>query len=197
MQLILEEVRLSFPKYLFKAGTDFENQTPRFSCDFLFEKGGVDEKKVNEVIVAAAKEKWKEKADEILKVLRMDGKICVQDGDHPKRSKYDGYAEHFVIKASAPANKPPRVVDRNRDAEGKYKELREEDGRPYGGCYVRAVLDLWAQDNKWGKRINCTLKGVQFIKDGDAFSASTPAQDEDFADISDTGDDEDFSQFCG
>ena len=70
-----------------------------------------------------------------------------------------------------------------------YKELREEDGRPYGGCYVRAVLDLWAQDNKWGKRINCTLKGVQFIKDGDAFSASTPAQDEDFADISDTGDD--------
>jgi len=29
------------------------------------------------------------------------------------------------------------------------------------GCYVNALLELYGQDNKYGKRINASLKGIQ------------------------------------
>ena len=31
------------------------------------------------------------------------------------------------------------------------------------------VIEAWAQDNGFGKRINASLGGVQFVKDGAAF----------------------------
>ena len=59
----------------------------------------------------------------------------------------------------------------------------EPSGRPYAGCYVNAVLEFWAQDNKFGKRVNATLMGVQFFRDGDAFSGGGAASDDDFDDV--------------
>ena len=57
-------------------------------------------------------------------------------------------------------------------------ELVESSGKPYSGCYVNAIIECWAQDNKeFGKRINFGLKGVQFLRDGDAFSGGGKAAD--------------------
>lgn len=50
-------------------------------------------------------------------------------------------------------------------------------------CYVNAVLEFWAQDNRFGKRVNATLMGVQFFRDGDAFSGGGAASDDDFDDV--------------
>jgi hypothetical protein len=60
------------------------------------------------------------------------------------------------------------VIDRDT------KPLTAADGRPYGGCFVDASVDIWAQDNSWGKRINAKLRWVQFRGDGDAFSGGAP-----------------------
>ena len=33
----------------------------------------------------------------------------------------------------------------------------------------RWVIDVWAQNNQYGKRINAQLDGVQFVRDGEPF----------------------------
>ncbi len=76
----------------------------------------------------------------------------------------------------------PTVIDRDRTA------LIQADGRPYAGCYVNAVVDIWAQDNNFGKRINASLSGVQFLRDGDAFAGGGVAAPDDFDDISEGAD---------
>jgi hypothetical protein len=40
------------------------------------------------------------------------------------------------------------------------------DGKPYSGCYVNGIVDIWAQDNQHGRRINASLLGVQFVRHG-------------------------------
>jgi len=52
-----------------------------------------------------------------------------------------------------------------------------------------AIVDLWAQDNQYGKGIHAKLLGVQFMKDGDAFSAGAVIADDDFEDLGIDSDD--------
>ena len=66
------------------------------------------------------------------------------------------------------------------------------DGRPYAGCIVNGQVDVWAQDNpEFGRRINAELTGVQFVRDGEAFSGGAPAKPDDFDDVADVGEEED------
>jgi hypothetical protein len=55
------------------------------------------------------------------------------------------------------------VIDRDKTP------LAESDNRPYSGCYVNCIIELWAQNNAYGKRINANLLAVQFYKDGQPF----------------------------
>jgi hypothetical protein len=79
----------------------------------------------------------------------------------------------------------PKVVDTNGSP------LTQRDGRIYAGCYVVALVELWAQDNNFGKRINAQIRGVQFLRDGDAFSGAAPAGGDEFDDVSDGADADD------
>jgi hypothetical protein len=67
-----------------------------------------------------------------------------------------------------------------------------EPGCPYNGCYNHYAVDIWAQDNKYGRRINATLQGVMFAADGESFSGGRPADDSTFADLSADPSAEDF-----
>lgn len=181
----LKDVRLSFPD-LFEA-KQFEGQGP-FSYRGAFLQS--EDQKVYlqqadkswkpttmaKVIEAVATEAWKAKAGAILKTL--DGnpqKICWYDGN---LKEYDGYADNFVLSSSRGQDKGrPLVMDRDKSP------LTEKDGKPYAGCYVNATVEVWAQDNKYGKGIRATLRGVQFVRDGDAFSAGTPVNDDEFDEI--------------
>ena len=89
--------------------------------------------------------------------------------------------------AASQENAPPTVIDRDRSP------LSRTSGRPYAGCYVNASLEFWAQDNQWGKRINCTLRGVQFYRDGDSFSAGRPADSDEFEDVTEGAGADDFA----
>jgi len=102
-------------------------------------------------------------------------KTPLRDGG--EKSHIDGYGEDVMF---INANNKARPEIRDRDGR---TPLAEEDGRPYAGCYVHAILQLWAQDNKWGKRINASLLGIQFAGDGDAFSGGAKADDDDFEDL--------------
>ena len=173
MKVKLNAVRLSFPQ-LFEAKTVNGEGKPAFSAAFLIDPKDPQVKAVNAAIDAVAREKWGAKADANLKSLRAADKTCLHSGD--LKSNYAGFEGMLYISARNALR--PLVIDVNK------APLAEEDGRPYAGCYVNASIELWVQDNNYGKRINATLMGVQFYKDGEAFSGGGVANVDDFEDVS-------------
>lgn len=149
-----------------------------FSGSFIIAKDDPQIKVINAAIDAVAKEKWADKAPGILKLMRQSDKTFLHDGD--MKENYEGFPGNFFI--SCRNKSRPLVVDRDKTP------LTEADGKSYSGAFYHVVLDVWAQDNKYGKRVNATLKGVQFVKDGDAFSGSAPASADAFEDLSDGAD---------
>lgn len=146
----------------------------KYGGHFLFDPKHPAYKAVNDGIQAVAKEKWGAKAEATLKALTASGKICLRDG--ATKSDKDGYEGNFFVSARN-ANRPTAI---NRDR----SPVTEADGIIYSGCFVNVSIELWAQDNKFGKRVNATLRGVQFFKDGPRFGGgSGPAQADEFADL--------------
>lgn len=176
MKLNLNNVRLAFPA-IFEAKS-VQGEEPAFSASLIIPPDHNQMQDINDAIEAVAREKWGAKAAEMLKAMRAKDNVCLHDGDG--KSTYEGFEGNFYI--SARSKTRPLVLDRDKSP------LTQSDGRPYGGCFVNAVLELWAQDNQFGKRVNAQLKGVQFVRDGDAFSGGAPADESDFEDLSDGAD---------
>lgn len=169
MQVKLTKVRLAFPA-VFEPKAMNATDDPAYSATFLFEPGSEAAKIVEGAIAKAAAEKWGTKAEANLKAIRAKGDTCLHDGE--EKAQYDGFEGMLFV--SARSKTRPTVVDKDRTP------LTLADGKPYGGCYVNAILDVWAQDNNFGKRINAALQGVQFHSDGDSFGGGRPARADDF-----------------
>lgn len=172
MKLKLNNVRLAFPSIFEPRQVNGQGKAA-FSASLLFEPNSEAHKAASAVIKAAAAEKWGAKGDAVLKTLLASDKVCLHDGD--AKSNYAGFEGMKYISARSLTR--PLVLDERR------QPLVEADGKPYGGCYVNALLDIWAQDNQFGKRVNATLSGLQFLRDGDAFVGGATASEEDFDDV--------------
>jgi hypothetical protein len=173
MKIKLNAVRLSFPQ-LFEAKTVNGEGKPAFSASFLIDPKDPQVAVINNAINAVAAEKWGAKAEAMLKTIRAADKTCLHSGD--LKANYDGFEGMLYVSARNAIK--PLVVDTNRSP------LTEQDGKPYAGCYVNVSLELWPQDNNYGKRINATLMGVQFYKDGESFVGGGVASEDDFDDLS-------------
>ena len=180
MEVILKNVRLAFPA-LHEAKTIAGSDKAKYSAAFLFEKANPSYKALTAAEAAVAKEKWGAKTDTVMKGIVAAGKQLVKDGD--TKAEYGGYEGMFFVNSSNDAR--PTVID------GKRAPLTAADGKPYGGCFVNAIIDVWAQDNQYGKRINASLKGVQFVKDGDAFGSGGVASADQFDEVEEGADAED------
>lgn len=101
------------------------------------------------------------------------------------KKEYDGYANMFVVPMHNSKMKPA-VANRK----GVTVEVGEEQ-YPYAGSYDYFSLTLWAQvgttQKKYGKRVGVNLRGVQFDKDGEAFSQGDIAPEEEFEALEDSG----------
>ena len=172
MKLKLTNVRLAFPA-LFEAKTVNGEGKPAFSASLLIPANDPQVAAINAAIDATASEKWGAKAAAILKQARAADKVCLHDGN--LKASYDGFEGNLFVSARNPMR--PTVVDADKTP------LTAQDGKPYAGCYVHAVLELWAQDNNYGKRVNATLMGVQFFRDGDSFTGGGAADVDDFDDV--------------
>lgn len=164
----LTNVRLSFPAlWQPRVGPD-ANSKPSYQASFILDKkaNAADIEKVRAVIAGIVKESFKGK---------QPPKICLRDGS--EKPDVDGYGDGVMF-ISARSDKRPEVVARNME------KIIESDNKVYAGCVVNATVRLWAQDNNYGKRINAVLGGVQFYRDGDAFSGGQAATEDDFEDIS-------------
>lgn len=179
MKVKLKNVRLSFPD-LFVARPFKAGDQPKFGAQFLVKKGSPLDKEIQAAILAVANAKWPGKGAGVVKTIKSNpNKYCYQDGD---TRDYDGYEGMMALSAKNAVR--PLVLDRDKSP------LTQEDGKPYAGCYVNATVEIFGYTNS-GNGISAELKGVQFVKDGDAFSAGSPADPDDFDDLSDGADADD------
>lgn len=178
MKLKLTNVRAAFMQ-VFKATTVNGEGDPAFSCAFLLDPTDPQIKVIEKAIEQTAKDKWGAKADAVMKQMKAGDKLALHDGD--TKSQYDGFEGMMFI--SSRSKTRPLTINRDKSP------VTEEDGVLYSGCYVNVSLELWAQDNNYGKRINAQLGGIQFNRDGDAFSGGGSAADEnDFDELGDGAD---------
>lgn len=173
MRLLLRDVRLAFPS-IWKATTPAGGGEAAFSASFLLPPTHKQLPEIKKAMLNVATEKWAAKAPAIYKTLEASDKLALHDGD--TKSEYDGFEGNLFV--STRSKTRPTVFD------GERNELSEADGKPYSGCYVNASIELWAQDNQFGKRVNAQLRGVQFLRDGDAFAGgSRPADADEFDEL--------------
>ena len=173
MKVKLANVRLAFPA-LFEAKTVNGEGAPAYGASFLIEptdKANIAA--INNAVDAVAAEKWGAKAASHLVLMRKTDKVALHDGD--LKAQYAGFAGMMFVSSRSAAR--PLVLDKDKSP------LTAQDGKPYGGCYVNATVELWAQDNKYGKRVNAQLLGVQFFADGDSFGGGAVGSADDFDDL--------------
>ena len=171
MKIKIPSARLSFPS-LFNMASFGGESTGKFEATFILDKK--DHAKQIEEIEGAIAKLQKE-----LKVKLASDKLCLKDGDEMERPEYQG---KMTIKAST--KKRPMVINRDKTP------ITEDDNVVYAGCYVNAIITLWAQNNSYGKRVNAQLDGVQFVRDGEPFGDGGISVDQ--FDGFDDGDDDAF-----
>ncbi len=175
--IMLSNARVAFPEF-FEAKQVGGKGTAAFSGCFLLPPDHPDVVKVKTGIAAVAKAKWPQEFSTILPVLIAGDKVCLHNGD--LKANYDGFPGNLYV--SARGKMRPLVIAQDRTP------LTAADGKPYSGCYVNVQIALWAQDNQYGKRVNAQIRGVQFLRDGDAFGGGSVAQADEFEPVDDSAD---------
>lgn len=187
-EVLLRNVRLSFAALHEPAEMEGEDDNGNtvirrfYKANFLIPKEGDEFKNVAKIKKAADEaksKKWGSNPKDWPKLK--PERICLRDGD---MENWDGYAGMLYVSANSPVDRKPQVITNRKDKDGNW--IKAEPGHernPYSGCYVNALVRLWAQDNKkGGKRINASLEVVQFLKDGEAFGAAPVNPNEKFTD---------------
>lgn len=175
-RVFLADVRLSFPS-LFEPEVYKPGDQPKYKATFLIPKGGEVHKKLEAAAIAALEAKYPGKGLLLRKqIAGNNNKCCIQDGD---LSEYEGYAGHVAVSAKNAAR--PRILDTDTSP------LTAQDGRPYAGCYVHASIEFFAYDQQ-GKGLSASLRGVQFVRHGDAFCGGGIASAEEFDSLEVEGD---------
>ena len=168
MQLKLSKVRLAFPA-LFVAKKIADSE-PSFSANFILDPTDPQVAWIRQAIIEVAKEKWGNDAAANIKELNAKDRLCLHNGD--TKARFDGFPGNVFI--SARSMKRPLVLGADK------APLTQADGKPYAGCYVNAIIELYAQDNQFGKRVNASLMGVMFASDGPQFGGGAAATPEMF-----------------
>ena len=178
MQIMLKNIRIAFPALA--APQAFGEGEPAYGAKLIVDPKGEHAKQIKAAIVEAAKEKWKEEAQDVIDALTDDKKVCFVEAEYRNKKTRQPYAgfegKHYL--SARNASTQPTIINRM----GVEVTDKAEIARLiYSGCYVNASVDIWPQDNKWGQRINCTLRGVMFANDGENFGGSSPASADEFA----------------
>lgn len=187
--ITLKDVRLSFADAIFapkkpKPDKDGKQGDPKYHTNALMPKTGHESTPTNLALWRKARDAAMEKefgADKAKWPKIKDDRKCVRDGD---QEDWEGYENQWYISAGAPEDRPPKLVHRD-----PHVEVKKSDGLLYSGAWVNLRVNIWAQNNEHGKRINATLLAIQFVRKDEAFGAAGPIDiDEAFEDISEDGD---------
>lgn len=169
-------------------GKQFKEGEGKFRCGaiVIVPKDHPQFKLVCAAVEEAAAVKWKDKAAAKLKSARWPSPgpkdpICFKDAEH-KAKDSDGYEGAFYLSANCEGNDieakcmKPKVFGADKTV------ITDPAENPiYRGCYVNALVELYA-DDRYSAGVFCKLLGIQFSRDGDAFG-SAPVREDDFDNI--------------
>jgi hypothetical protein len=179
MRIMLKNVRLLYGAALFTPQRGPEGTgEPKHSGTFAFPKDHPAVAAIKKGFEQVAKEKWGAKAVEVYTMLKAGDRLCLRDGD--AKADKEGYKGNLYISASNKLR--PLIID------GQKQPIDANSGLIYSGCFVNAEVEIWAQDNKFGKRMNATLRGVQKVRDGQRLAGGGVSSADDYEAIPDSDD---------
>ena len=148
--ILMKNVRCSFP-HLSKKPV-INGQEGKYGAVLMLDPKQHAEAitEIESAMTALANDKWKGK-------MPPSDRLCLRRGEDRGRPEYEG----FLVLSANNVDRPV-VIDG-----AKVRIENPQDCPVYGGCYVNAKVRLWAQDNQYGKRINCELVTIQFARDGE------------------------------
>jgi len=190
LKLMLTNLRCAFADQLYVPGTfpgAPEGSTPAHGITLIIPPDHEAVEMLDAGYAAVAKQKWKDKASAIVATCMKDRKKSAwqkTEYTNDEGTAYDGFADMFYLRARN--EDAPLIL--GPDAE---EITKGKAGAPYGGCYVNAQVELFPQDNSFGKALRCKILGVQFAADGDAFASGSKADKSAFKSLAVSQDDED------
>ena len=178
-RIMLKNVVLAFPALA--EPQSFGEGEPAYGAKFPIKPNSEQQKAIEAAILAEATEAWKDKAASVLKMLEEDGKVAFTKKVYRSKKTGEAYqgfdGTHYLSTRNAKTQ--PSVYNAYGDeVDGKANIERDA----FSGAVVNASIEIWAQDNKWGRRINCSLRGVMLTGEGENFGGgSSPASANEFA----------------
>lgn len=175
-KLTLKKKRLAFPSIF--AMTSVGDGEPAYGGRFIIDPKDPQVAEIDAAMVAAAKEKWEDKGPAVLAKLIKDGRVCFSKTDYANKNGevYAGFENTYSLGARNGGKTPLKPSAFNN----QNVPTTQDEGLIYGGAYVDASVEIYAQDNTFGRRINCSLRGVRFVGHGESFGGGTKAQADDF-----------------
>jgi hypothetical protein len=168
MKVRLDNVRLSFCDLF--VPTDFNGDgNMAYKAKVMIEPGEQLDK-IKATIAAVLKEVYPKDSAKVAKKIEGDVRA------YPLHQMDDSDIWTLSTRRPHPRKTRPTILGQQRE------QLTAEDGKPYPGCYVNILVDIWA-GNYSGDRVGATLEGVQFVRDGQAFSSAVQASASDFEDV--------------
>lgn len=155
---IFLEGRLSYT-YIFKP---YEGDNGDSYCTHvIFEPNAAQVEKLSAIIRTVAKNKWKDEADAVLAALKGQDRLCLHRGDVSKAGQEPYKGKLFVSASRKGSDGPPTIL---ATIDGLNQRVDSSHPlAPYSGCKARVHINVWAQANTYGKRVNAGLLGVQFL----------------------------------
>lgn len=162
-KIITPKCRLSYPNLL--EPREDQQGKPWYSAQLVFEKG-TDLSAIKAAILETAKEKFGDKAADMLRTGRLKT---------PLRTDWEakGYPEDSTF-FSCKTRTRPDIVGPYAGADGKPKPWTEDI---YAGIYARASIGFYFYPQQGGG-IGAGLRNVQILGGGDHFDGRLSASDE-------------------
>ena len=180
-RIMLKNVVLAFPALA--EPQSFGEGEPAYGAKFPIKPNSEQQKAIEEAILAEAKEAWKDKADSVVKMLEEDGKVAFTKKVYRSKKTgepYQGFDGMHYLSTRNAKTQPTVFNQYGEEVSGK----GDIEAKAFSGAVVNASIEIWAQDNKWGRRVNCSLRGVMLTGEGENFGGgSSPASADEFASL--------------
>ncbi len=190
-KLVTGKVRLSYAK-IWEAEPD-DNGNLWYSTAILIPKDDKTTLSKYKAIIEILKEQAKAKYGG---KLPKDFHTPLRDGDEEAEEKGEAYKGHYFFNAKS-KNKPGIAKPIGKDTSGKTKFQEITDTTEvYSGCYAKVSVNFYLFDNKGNKGIAAGLNNIVKVQDGDFLGGRSSVHDdfadEDFDDIVDISEEDDF-----
>lgn len=184
MKFKLNNVRLSFPHLITPQISD--KGIASFDCSFLLDPQSDQWKNLQTSVSELAKLTWGDKSEGILKKIATKNNCRFYGDGEEKLDKqgnvYAGYdgVKYVRAKNTVGGREILHIIDhlakQHPLGSSEYQRLAEQ---LYGGCYVNAIIQLWAHKaspkNSMTDGVKATLLAIQFNAEGERFgTASEP-----------------------